>query len=162
MLSKTLGCLAGGGKAQILQSTLCFSEVSKFKAQPLFAPESIHSCKPDPLLCCAWVCTGHPKSSSQALRLQQFPGSKQAMDTGAASSHTCSSQRLNQPAQSLIFWSLQVPVSAPCTLAQLWHCRKSPGPGRNTLILTHSTSPWLPATHKAPTNQSTTPRSVLP
>lgn len=57
------------------------------------APLCTHLCKPDPLLCCAWVCTGHPKSISLALRLQQFPRSKQAMDTGAASSHACSSHQ---------------------------------------------------------------------
>lgn len=76
--------------------------------------------KADPLLCCAWVCTGHPKSSSQPLRLQQLPRSKQAMDTGAAPSHTCSSQRHNQPAQihpAPHFLEPQVPVSAPHTLA---------------------------------------------
>lgn len=159
MVSKTLGCLAGGGKAQIFQSTLCSSKVSMFKAQPLFAPtcasqipsSAVPGCAQGTLKASPW----HSDSNSSLGQSKPWT-QEQPLPTPAAAT------RLNQPAQSLIFWSLQVPVSAPCTLAQPWHCRKSPGPGRDTLILTHSTSPWLPTMHKAPTNQSTTPSSVLP
>lgn len=114
------------------------------KAQPHLAAESILLYQPDPLLCCAWVCPGHPKSSSQALRLQQFPRSKPAMDTGEFSSHLQQPEThpaCSDPALQLIFWSLQVSASAPHTLAQPLCCRKSPGPGSNTLI-PHTAPPY--------------------
>lgn len=99
-----------------------------------------------------------------ALRLQQFPGSKPAMDTGAASSHTCSSQThpaCSDPAlqsfsgASRYQYQLPTPWHSPGTAG-------SPQARQEHSDPTHSPSPWLPTTHRAPTNQSTAPSSALP
>lgn len=42
-------------KPRFSKARCVYSEVSTFKAQPCFAPESTHLYKPHPLFCCAWA-----------------------------------------------------------------------------------------------------------
>lgn len=98
----------------------------------------------------------HSHSDSSSSLGQSKPWTQeQPLPTPAAARDTTS---LLRSTLHLIFWSLRYQYQLPTP----WHCRNSPGPGRSTLIPTHSTSPWLPTTHKAPTNQSTISSLVLP